>query len=149
MSPTVPTETAGTAILFATIKDLDTPYILAPVVHTAATLTKHKLIIVLFSRFFNVKHEGLTFPETLAISHTARSSWNDVQKLLTYVYVQATKAAQEMGKVLMDIDILLKGLNDDHLEADLESLVSDLGVEVVFRISGGNQKHPTLMQLRV
>ena len=51
--------------------------------------------------------------------------------------------------MLMDIDILLKGLNDDHLEADLESLVSDLGVEVVFRISGGNRKNPTLMQLCV
>lgn len=137
MPATVPTETAGTAILLATIQNLSTPLFLAPVVHTAATLTKHKLIIVLFSRFFNVEHEGLTFSETLAISHTARSSWNEVQKLLTYVYVQATKTAQEMGKVLMDIDILLKGLNDDHLEADLASLVSNLGVEVVFRISGG------------
>ncbi|KAJ2929968.1 hypothetical protein H1R20_g7129, partial [Candolleomyces eurysporus] len=142
MPATVPTETAGTAILLATLQNLDTPYFLASVVHTAATLTKHKLTIVLFSRFFNVQHQGLTYSETLAVSHTARSSWNDVQKLLTYVYVQATKTAQEMGKVLMDIDILLKGLNDDHLEADLESLVSELGVEVVFRISGDSIATP-------
>ena len=62
--------------------------------------------------------------------------WDDVQRLLTYVYVQATKVAQDMDKVLLDVDVLLKGFDED-----LSSEVA-MGMEVVFRVQGGMCSSP-------
>lgn len=64
-----------------------------------------------------------------SLSHTAQ--WDDVQSLLTFVYVQATKVAQDMGKVLMEVDVLLLGL----VEEVSERLPRD--IDVVLRVSGG------------
>ena len=112
------------SLLLATVDDdLSTPYFLSPAISTAA-LTRDRLLIILFSRSFNS-------PE---ISHTAQ--WNEVQRLLTFVYVQATKVAQANGNILMDVDVLLKGL-DERIEEDL-----GLGVNTMFRIQGG-EPHPS------
>jgi pantetheine-phosphate adenylyltransferase len=50
---------------------------------------------------------------------------------LTYVYVQATAVAQELDKVLLKVDVLLRGFDED--------LSEDFGevFEVVIRIEGG------------
>lgn len=133
----LPLDTVSTGILLASVNTLATPHHLSSVIQTATSLTRDKLIILLFSRSFNVKHGGSTYPESLAISHTATSSWKDVQRMLTYVYVQATKAAQEKDKVLMEIDVLLKGLNEADLEQDLDTLTRENHVDIVFRVSGG------------
>ena len=58
-------------------------------------------------------------------------SWDEVQRLLTYVYVQATKVAQDLDRVLMEVDVLLKGFDED-LPEELGT-----GMEVAFRIEGG------------
>lgn len=50
---------------------------------------------------------------------------------MTYVYVQATKVAQDLDKVLLDVDILLKGLDEDLGEEVGQ------GMDVVYRVSGG------------
>ncbi|KAF6763827.1 hypothetical protein DFP72DRAFT_873522 [Ephemerocybe angulata] len=130
MSFPTPVDTVSTSLLLATVPSVQTPHFLSAVIQTATSLTKDKLVIVLFSRCFNLVRDGSTYPESLAISHTATSSWKDVQRLLTFVYVQATKIAQEKGRVLMDID------------NDLDELVKDLNVEVVFRVSGDSIATP-------
>ncbi|TRM62564.1 hypothetical protein BD626DRAFT_569714 [Schizophyllum amplum] len=66
-------------------------------------------------------------PPECAISHT--SHWDDVQKLLTRVYVSATKAAQELKKVLMDVDVVFKGLNEGFPSLDNT-------YDTVYRIAG-------------
>ncbi|PPQ91402.1 hypothetical protein CVT25_014290 [Psilocybe cyanescens] len=125
-------EIVDDAILLATLPNLSTPLFLAPVITWATTHTKNRLIIVLFSRHFNVhypeKKDYLTFSENQALSRT--ESWDAVQRILTFTYVQATKAAQEMNKVFMDIDVLLRGLNQDF---DLDS---GLKLDICFRVSG-------------
>ncbi|KAH9484388.1 Phosphopantetheine adenylyltransferase [Psilocybe cubensis] len=126
-------EIVDSAILLATLPNLSTPFFLAPVIATAASHTKHRLIIVLFSRHFNVHYPGrkdkdyLTFSENQALSRT--ESWDPVQRILTFTYVQAAKIAQQMNKVLMDVDVLLRGLNQDFAPA-LPSL------DICFRVSG-------------
>lgn len=132
-------DTANTGLLLATVSSLATPYYLSSVIHTATCLTKNKLVVILFSPFFNVNRGGSTYSESLGISHTSTSSWKDVQRLLTFVYVQAIKTAQEHGKVLMDVDVLLKGLNEPDSESDIDTLITELQVDAVFRVSGGNQ----------
>jgi pantetheine-phosphate adenylyltransferase len=66
------------------------------------------------------------------VSHT--ECWDDIQRLLTYVYVQATAVAQELDKVLLQVDVLLRGFDEDFCE--------DFGkdFEVVIRIEGGESK---------
>lgn len=132
-----PSSQISTAILLATLPNLSTPHFLAPVIASATTQTRKRLIIVLFSRHFNVHYPRkfkktqitLTFPENQALSHT--KSWDAVQRILTFTYVQATKIAHEMNKVLMDIDVLVTGLNED-----LDEHIGQ-GVDICFRVSGG------------
>lgn len=95
------------ALLLAPIKTIDTtPHHLASPIAIAAAKTREHLQIVLVSPLFDSPVlEGHLL--TKGISRTAR--WDQVQRLLTYVYVQATKVAQEMDKVLMQIDVLLQG----------------------------------------
>ncbi|EAU88686.2 pantetheine-phosphate adenylyltransferase [Coprinopsis cinerea okayama7 len=87
----------------------------------------------------------LSYPEKQAISHTDETNFNAVQRLLTFVYVQATKTAQEHGKILMDIVVLLKGFNEDLFNDT--SFVEGVGKpEIVFRVSGapktnGHSRH--------
>lgn len=144
------------AILLATINDLETPHFLAPVIAAAAKSTHEHLVIVLFSRLFNTGRKARRHSQMPAallsppqgqrrradsigsvnsdgsspgVSHTAR--WDEIQRLLTYVYVQATKVAQDMDKVLMEVDVLLRGF-DEELHEDFGE-----GMEIAFRVEGG------------
>ncbi|KAI0062321.1 Nucleotidylyl transferase [Artomyces pyxidatus] len=139
----LPDACVARAILLATIDNLSTPYFLAPVIAAAARSTRTRLVIVLFSRLFNSGGRELSPVDSRRrdsvestgsnasgprVSHTA--SWDDLQRLLTYVYVQATKVAQDMDKILLDIDVLLKGYDED--------LTPDVGdsMDIVLRIEG-------------
>ena len=70
---------------------------------------------------------------SVGVSHT--ECWDDVQRLLTCVYVQATAVAQELDRVLLQVDVLLRGFDED--------LCEDFGndFEVVIRIEGGESNH--------
>ncbi|KDR73619.1 hypothetical protein GALMADRAFT_251363 [Galerina marginata CBS 339.88] len=133
--PSAP-ELVDSAILLATLPNLSVPHFLAPVVTWATAHTRNRLIIVLFSRHFNVhyshngplKNDHLTFSEIQSLSRT--ESWDAVQRILTFTYVQATKVAQDANKVLMEVDVLLKGLNED-LDPQLAK-----DVDICFRVTG-------------
>jgi len=97
--------------LLASIDDLSQPpAFLSTAIWTATRQTTANLRIVLFSPLF----DGQPGAEQSDFSHTGH--WDEVQRLLTYVYVQATKVSQDMGRVLMDIDVLLKGTQEEILE---------------------------------
>ncbi|KAH9901542.1 Nucleotidylyl transferase [Cubamyces lactineus] len=118
-------------LLLTTVHNLhDTPNFLASPVSTAARQTTDSLRIVILSSFFNPPNEshgeaeGVNAP---GISRTAH--WDDVQRLLTFVYVQATKVAQDMGNILLDIDVLLRGTAEpfpDHVVQQAERIFSVL-----------------------
>lgn len=144
----LPNATASHALILATLNDLSTPCFLAPVVAGAARCVRDRLVVILFSRLFNtgrrprsplsghrenVKRRPTSVDSSRSnssgISHTG--CWDDIQRLLTYVYVQATAVAQELDKVLLQVDVLLRGFDED--------LCEDFGkdFEVVIRIEGG------------
>jgi pantetheine-phosphate adenylyltransferase len=110
------------ALLIATTNDLSTPHPISSVVSAAATSARDHLIVILFSPLFN--HGG-------GISHSER--WDDVQKLLSFLYVHATVVAQDMGKVRMQVDLLLRGLDEDVPEN------LGVGMDVCFRVQGGER----------
>jgi len=118
------------ALLLATLPNLFIPRFLTQVIAGATTQTRNRLVIVFFSRHFNTRSEDstLTCPDIQGLSHT--KSWDPVQRLLTFTYVQATRVAWEANKIQMQVDVLLKGLNED--------LDQDLGkdMDIVFRVSG-------------
>ncbi|KAJ3822075.1 hypothetical protein EV361DRAFT_793415 [Lentinula raphanica] len=113
-------ETISSVLLLASLPSLSTPHFLAPAIVSAATAASSRLRIVLFSRLFDVD----------AISHT--HNWDNVQRLLTYVYVQATKTAQDMDNPLLQVDVLLKGMSGQEI---LPENIGE-GCEVIYRLSG-------------
>jgi len=128
---------------------LSTPCFLAPAIAGAARCVRDRLVIVLFSRLFNTgrrprsplagrpEKESQSRRNSFGSAHSDSSAgvshtecWGDIQRLLTYVYVQATAVAQELDKVLLQVDVLLRGFDED--------LSEDFGTEfeVVIRIEG-------------
>lgn len=136
--PTSP-EIVDNALLLASLPNLSVPHFLTPVIAHTVACTRNRLVIVLFSRYFNVcprptesdglQHPSPTFAEKQGLSHTL--CWEAVQRILTFTYVQATKVAFKMDKVLMEVDVLLKGFNED-----LEEGIGQ-GIDIVFRVEGG------------
>ncbi|TFY67042.1 hypothetical protein EVJ58_g1878 [Rhodofomes roseus] len=108
-------DTVRRAALIARIYDLRQPptYLSAPI-SAVARHTTENLRIILFSPFFDQEAQPPSNERDADSGDQAKygfsptGHWDDVQKLLTYVYVQATKVAQDMNRVLMDIDVLLK-----------------------------------------
>ncbi|KZV62157.1 Nucleotidylyl transferase [Peniophora sp. CONT] len=136
------------SVLLATLPTLDPPYFLAPAIATAARCTTDHLSIVLYSRLFSSGNSTRKRSQSTASRHSRRSDgsvssissmdapishvalWDDVQRLLTYVYVAATQVAQELDRILFDVDVLLKGLDDELPEGFAN------GMQITFRIQG-------------
>lgn len=118
-------EQVDKALLLATLHNVDsTPHFLAGPIATAATQAAQALRIVLVSPLFDANSADYQSHRPTALG-TKR--FNDVQRALTYVYVQATKVAQEMGKILMDVDVLLKGEHEPLQES------ATVDAQVVYR----------------
>ena len=91
-----------------------------PAIASATKQTTERLVVILFSDLFNRDSE---------LSHTG--SWDEVQALLSTVYVETARVAQEMDRVLMDVDVLLKGF-------DAEVLIDHQDVwQGIFTVQGG------------
>jgi len=119
------TNSFDAALLVAKLDDLSTPHPIASVISAATTSTRHRLIILLLSPLFNRD----TATDGQGVSRTERL--DDVQKLLSFVYVQATLVAQDMGKMRMGVDVLLRGFDEDVPE----NLA--IGIDVCFRVESG------------
>ncbi|KAI0763683.1 hypothetical protein BC629DRAFT_1543037 [Irpex lacteus] len=103
------------------------PHTLSSPIAIAASKTTQQLRIVLISPSFD--KENAESPS--AAVGTKR--WDAVQRTLTYVYVQAMKVAQEMDRILMDVDVLLKG----ERETINEQITAD--AEVIYRIGSPDE----------
>lgn len=110
---------ARRAVLIARVYDLRHPptYLSGPI-SLVARHTTENLRIILFSPLFDQEgHFSSTEHDSSAEDKSEpkfspAGHWDDVQRLLTYVYVQATKVAQELNRVLADVDVLLKAPKD-------------------------------------
>ena len=123
-------------VVLTTIQNLhESPQFLATAVATAATTTTEALQVVVLSPLFNpppsdappatatTEPEKESDPAPTPTKPEAHDDWrapgisrtahfDAVQRLLTFVYVQATKIAQDLDRLLLDIDVLLKGPAD-------------------------------------
>lgn len=121
-------EEARKAVLLARVENIDQPpHTLSSPIAIAASKTTQQLRIVLISPSFD--KENAESPS--AAVGTKR--WDAVQRTLTYVYVQAMKVAQEMDRILMDVDVLLKG----ERETISEQVTAD--AEVIYRSEWATQ----------
>jgi pantetheine-phosphate adenylyltransferase len=90
------------AILLLNIPNIYDLSMISDPITIAATRTRTRLLITIFSSFFDIV--------------TGSSSWDAVQKLLTHAYVQATTVSQKHNKFLMCIDVLLRGVQSHATE---------------------------------
>ncbi|EJF66098.1 Nucleotidylyl transferase [Dichomitus squalens LYAD-421 SS1] len=143
-------------VVLTTVHDLhESPHFLATAVVTAATTTTEALQVIVLSPLFNpppdappatTESDSAPAPARLeahddwhapGISRTAH--FEDVQRLLTFVYVQATKIAQDLDRVLLDVDVYLKGPADafpDEAVRSAERIFS--GVCLSFQRTGAH-----------
>ena len=103
------------SLLVATLDSLETPHYLSPAISSAAAATTDSLVIVLLSPLFDL------------VSRTQQ--WDDVQRILAHVYVQATKVAQDNGRILMDVSVLLLESFPPHLAAEADQCFVVQGLE--------------------
>lgn len=110
------------AILLASLDSVDKPpHFLSVPIATAVSRTSRQLRIVLYSPLFSTEN-----PERPEVA-VGTKRWDAVQSTLTFLYVEAMKVAQETGKILMDVDVLLKGAH----EPLQDTIIKD--AEVVYR----------------
>lgn len=97
------TELSG-SVLALKIKDLRFPKHFCSVVEDVVRRTSERVIVLVFCELFN---------DNATISHTAY--WHEIQTLLTVIYTEAARIAQEQEKVLLQVDILFRGTRDVFL----------------------------------
>src|SRR5579872_6845533 len=85
----------STSILVANLSSPSDYHVLETAIRNATRSTKDRLVIILHSQAF-VDDEAL------------RANWFEVQRLLTWTYVESAAVAQDMDKVLLDTDVLLR-----------------------------------------
>lgn len=118
--------------MLAALHNVDSvPHFLAGPIATAAAKTAKALQIVLVSPLFDASSTESQGHHPTALGTTR---FEDVQSVLTYVYVQATKVAQEMDKILMDVDVLLKGEDEVLEDCAIE------GAQAIYRLRGFEPK---------
>ena len=83
------------SILIANLSSPSDYHVLESAIRNATRSTKVRLIVILHSPAF-AGQEG------------PHANWLEVQRLLTWTYVESTAVAQDMDKVLLDTDVLLR-----------------------------------------
>lgn len=76
----------------------------APWIHQAATETTDRLLVFLVSSHFRSGNNGNRIED-----------WKDLEKLLSFVYVRASRVAINLDRVLMRIDVVLHALQGPTL----------------------------------
>ena len=114
----------STSILIANLPSPADYHILESAIRNATRSTKDRIVIILHSPAFS-DQEG------------SRANWVEVQKLLTWTYVESTAVAQDMDKVLLDTDILLRPRSKPTAEGSPEDEELIKGVDVLFVFEDG------------
>ena len=114
----------STSILIAHLSSPADYHFLEPVIRNATRSTKDRLVIILFSPAF-------------AHQEDSRANWFEIQRLLTWTYVESTAVAQDMDKVLLDTDLLLRSQDKRIAEGSTEDedLVNSADALYVFEDS--------------
>ncbi|KIY71202.1 Nucleotidylyl transferase [Cylindrobasidium torrendii FP15055 ss-10] len=120
MTHSDPFFTTQSSLLLAAVRNINEFQFLAPVITTAASQTTQRLVVVLFSDVYNARG----------------THWHEVQRLLTFVYLQASMIAQQQGKNLLDVDVLIRSLDDSTATTEIALAAESNSVETVFLAQG-------------
>ena len=108
------------SILIANLSSPSDYHVLESTIRNATRSTKDRLTIILHSPAF-ANQEG---PQV---------NWFEIQRLLTWTYVGSTAIAQDMDKVLLDTDVLLRPPQTAaERSTEDEELVKKAGAVYVF-----------------
>jgi len=106
------------SILIANLSSPSDYHLLESTIRNATRSTKDRLTIILHSPVF-ADQEG------------PQANWFEIQRLLTWTYVESTAVAQDMDKVLLDTDVLLRPPPTEGAAED-EELVKEADALYVF-----------------
>jgi len=115
------------SILIANLPSPSDYHVLESAIRNATRSTKDRLVIILHSSAFTNQE-------------VPRAGWFEVQRLLTWTYVESTAVAQDMDKVLLDTDVLLRPPHTRAAEGTAEDgdLAKKADALYVFK-DGGSQ----------
>jgi hypothetical protein len=113
------------SVLIANLSSPSDYHILESAIQNATRSTKDRLVIILHSPAF-------------ANQEVPRANWFEIQRLLTWVYVKSTAVAQDMDKVLLDTDVLLRPPHTPTVEGTTKDgdLLEKAGALYVFKEGG-------------
>lgn len=83
------------SILLANLSSPSDYHVLESAIWSATRSTKDRLVIILYSPVFSDQQD-------------VRGNWFEIQRLLTWTYIESTAVAQDMDKILLDTDVLLR-----------------------------------------
>jgi len=124
------------SILIINLSSPSDYHVLESAIRNATRSTKDRLTVILHSPAFANQED----PQT---------NWFEIQRLLTWTYVESTAVAQDMDKVLLDTDVLLR---PPHVQAtegtsEDEELVKEADAVYVFE-DGTPRFLPELLSYR-
>ena len=114
----------STSILIANLPTPADYRLLGPAIRNATRGTKDRLVIILHSPAF-ADREG------------SRANWFEIQQLLTWTYVESTAVAQDMDKVLLETDVLLRPKNEPAAEGSAGDGELVNGADVLYVFEDG------------
>ena len=114
----------STSILIANLPSPADYLLLESAIRNATRSTKDRLVVILHSPAF-ADQEG------------SRANWIEIQQLLTWTYVESTAVAQDMDKVLLDTDVLLRPRNEPAAEGSTEDGELVEGADVLYVFEDG------------
>ena len=83
------------SILVANLPLLSDYHVLESAIRNATRSTKDQLVVILHSQAFVDQEDP-------------QANWFEIRRLLTWTYVASTAVAQDMDKILLDTDVLLR-----------------------------------------
>jgi len=113
------------SILLANLSSPSDYHVLESAIRNATRSAKDRLVVILHSPAF-------------ANQEVPRANWSEIQRLLTWTYVESTAVAQDMDKVLLDTDVLLRPSHAPTVEGTNkdEDLVKKADALYVFKDGG-------------
>ena len=124
------------SILITNLSSPSDYHVLESAIRNATRSTKDRLTVILHSPAFASQEEP-------------QANWFEIQRLLTWTYVESTAVAQDMDKVLLDTDVLLRPPHIRATEgtAEDEELVKEVDAVYVFE-DGTPRFLPELLSYR-
>lgn len=122
-----------------TLAQLQSPEYLQDGIRAAVAQTRKSLLVIVFSPLFStsLNRQLLLGPVRESLKKNTAKQWKEVQKLLTFIYVQSAKRAQELDNILLSVDVVLRDSGAQSIPPKtLKSYGADTW-EHVFVLDGG------------